>query len=100
LLEVRQVSKIVNSQSEEAKNFRFPEFDGVHARGNIEFFWDVFYCAKCEKGLTIPEVLKYERVVIKGKSEFPLGLSEKTWSYIPKIVFILLAILFFYITKR
>jgi len=44
--------QIVNSESEEAKNFDFSTGIGGTESGrmigNIRFIWDMFYCSKCD----------------------------------------------------
>ena len=60
LLVVKRREKIVNSESEEAKDFDF-SFDGGRKIGNIKFSWDVYYCAKCDSEISIKDQRKYER---------------------------------------
>ena len=60
LLTVERISKVVNSESEEAKDF---DFDGINEGrkiGNVEFTWDVYYCASCDVGFTLKHIIGLE----------------------------------------
>ena len=48
LLTTIKVSKVVNSKSEEAKNFDFSSGD-TYMVGNIKFIWTEFQCNVCNK---------------------------------------------------
>jgi len=61
LLEVIRKSQIVNSESEEAKYFNFPCFEGARAIGNVKFTWDVYYCERCSAEILIGDMRAYER---------------------------------------
>lgn len=54
-LEKTITETIVNSESEEAKNYDFSNGDGFMV-GNIKFIRTVFRCNKCEKTYSIKEV--------------------------------------------
>ena len=71
LLQIKRIKRIVNSESEEAKNFDFSSPAGSLV-GNIEFRWDVFYCANCNKELSIRDMRRYERALIRagGNADF------------------------------
>ena len=65
LLQVVKKSQIVNSESEEAKDFDFSgsnsgDISGGRLRGNIKFTWDVYYCAKCNIEISIKDMRYYE----------------------------------------
>ena len=55
LLDVVKKEKIVNSESEEAKDFDFSSDEGRRI-GNIKFIYDVFHCAKCDSEYSIRDV--------------------------------------------
>ena len=59
-LEKTKTETVVNSQSEEAKNYDFSNGDGFLS-GNIKFIRTVFRCNKCDKTYTIKEVKENER---------------------------------------
>ena len=61
-----KISKIVNSQSEEAKNFDFssPSGDG-YMIGNVKFIWTEFYCGRCDKSFSINSIYQAEKQVKK-----------------------------------
>ena len=58
-LTTKKVKKIVNSKSEEAKDF---DFSAIDARffGDVEFTWYVFYCEHCDIEISCKELKKYE----------------------------------------
>ena len=53
-------SKIVNSNSPEAKNYDFNLGDGF-MYGNVKFVWKEFRCPTCQKEFTIEDVKRIER---------------------------------------
>ena len=59
LLDMVQVSRVVNSKSPEAKDFDFNSGDG-NLFGNVKFIWDVFLCPKCNIQTSIQEQQKIE----------------------------------------
>ena len=62
LLEVKEKKQIVNSESEEAKHFDFTSmFEGGSLFGNIEFTWDIYYCARCQIEISISDLKTYEK---------------------------------------
>ena len=63
----KKVSKIINTKSEEAKNYDFsqPGGDG-YMIGNIKFVKTAFRCNKCDKTYSIEELLEIEKGVLKG----------------------------------
>ena len=55
-------SKIVNPQSEEAKNFDFSSYGGDgYMNGNVKFIWTEFFCSKCRKNYSINEIYQAEK---------------------------------------
>ena len=59
-LEIQKVSKIVNSKSPEAKDYDFSLGD-TFLIGDVEFYYNVFYCSKCNKQYSIQEMTKHEK---------------------------------------
>lgn len=59
-LKTQKVSKIVNSNSEEAKNFDFQSFD-TFMIGNVKFIWTEFLCPNCNRHFSIDEMKKIEQ---------------------------------------
>ncbi len=66
-LEIKKMKKVVNSKSEEAKNFDFSTDDGTLV-GDVEFTWYVYYCSNCNIEITNKEMreIQHNR---KGKKE-------------------------------
>ena len=58
---------VVNSKSEEAKNYDFSQVgsDG-HKIANIKFIRTAFRCNKCDKTYSIEDLLEIEKGVLKG----------------------------------
>lgn len=63
LLEKVKTETVVNSRSEEAKNYDFsqPGGDGFMI-GNIKFVRTAFRCSKCDKIYSITELMEMEKV--------------------------------------
>jgi len=57
---IRKKSQVVNSASEEAKDFDFAVVDSFMI-GNIKFIFDVYYCKKCDLDMSIKSIRRYER---------------------------------------
>ncbi len=55
-----EVSKIVNSNSPEAKDFDFHTVDN-YMIGDVKFIWTEFQCPKCKKQFTIDEMKRIEK---------------------------------------
>jgi len=57
-----KISKIVNSQSDEAKDYDFssPGGDG-YMIGNVKFIWTEFYCGKCNKNFSVNTIYQTEK---------------------------------------
>ena len=66
-LKKTKVSKIVNSQSEEAKDYDFssPGGDGFML-GNVKFIWTEFFCTKCSKHYSISDIYQAEKGIRKA----------------------------------
>jgi rRNA maturation endonuclease Nob1 len=60
LLSVEQKRQIVNSKSDEAKNFDFQHVD-IYLSGDVEFRWNVFRCTGCRREFTIKEIWRDEK---------------------------------------
>lgn len=55
-----KVSKIVNSESEEAKDWDFSSGD-VYMYGDVKFIWTEFSCEKCDKIFSVDDVYRAEK---------------------------------------
>ena len=60
LLTTAKESKIVNSKSEEAKNFDFLLGD-TYLVGNIKFIWTEFKCTACNKAYSTNKIRDIEK---------------------------------------
>lgn len=67
-LERVKVSKVVNSKSDEAKEFDFssPGGDG-YMIGNVKFIWTEFRCQKCERNYSIKETKENDFLMERWK---------------------------------
>jgi predicted RNA-binding Zn-ribbon protein involved in translation (DUF1610 family) len=59
-----KVSRIVNSKSEEAKDYDFSDLSG-----NIKFTWTEFKCPGCGRQYRIEEMKKIEKALKKSRDE-------------------------------
>lgn len=59
-LEIKRREVVVNSRSEEAKNYDFYVFDG-YAEGNIRFITYYFECPGCDKAYEIRDYINLEK---------------------------------------
>ncbi|MBQ8767824.1 MAG: hypothetical protein IJZ16_13590 [Clostridia bacterium] len=59
-LKVQKVSKIVNSNSPEAKEYDFSLGD-TFLMGDVEFFYNVFSCSTCSTQYSVKEMKKLEK---------------------------------------
>lgn len=59
-LELRSSSQVVNSKSEEAKNFDFSVGDTFYV-GDVEFRTRYFHCTECKMDISVKEMKKYEK---------------------------------------
>lgn len=55
-----KTSKIVDSNSPEAKNYDFTLGDSFMT-GDVEFIWKEFYCPSCGKKIFVSEMRNYEK---------------------------------------
>lgn len=57
----KKVSKIINSNSEETKNYDF-EICDFTVKGNVKFTHIEFFCSACQKQYTVKEIKdKYKK---------------------------------------
>jgi len=57
-----KISKIVNSRSEEAKNYDFSSAGGDgYMIGNVKFIWTEFTCVRCNKNYSVNDIYRIER---------------------------------------
>jgi len=98
LLQVLSKKQIVNSESEEAKDFDFSSmFEGGSLYGNVEFTRDVFYCRFCDIEISINDMRKYEKELKRTNSHVDFDLIKGTKEYRIKwpnflIVFLMIAV--------
>lgn len=59
-LEKTKAETVVNSNSEEAKNYDFSNGDGFYT-GNVKFIKTAFRCNKCDKTYSIKELKNSEK---------------------------------------
>lgn len=59
-VELRYNSKIINSNSPEAKNYDFSVGD-TYFVGNVEFRTRFFYCCNCNREISFKEMKQYEK---------------------------------------
>ena len=65
-----KISKIVNSQSDEAKDYDFsPSGGDGYIIGNVKFIWTEFYCGKCEKNFSVTSIYQTQKQVKKAEQE-------------------------------
>lgn len=58
-----KISKIVNSQSAEAKEYDFSSAGGDgYMIGNAKFIWTEFACAKCNQNYSINNIYQAEKM--------------------------------------
>ena len=67
-LKPTKVAKVVNSKSEEAKNFDFSSGNG-YLVGNVKFIWTELYCGRCDKSFSINSIYQAEKQVKKAGRE-------------------------------
>ncbi len=69
LLTTTKVSKVVNSKSEEAKDYDFSNVD-TYMIGNIKFIRTAFHCPACGKTYSLQEIRESEK---KSKQRYRAG---------------------------
>jgi len=81
LLQIKIKEQVVNTESEEAKNFEFYAYGGSLG-GNIDYKWDVFYCASCGIDISTGDMYRYERELKKvgGNVDFDALLNRNCYS--------------------
>ncbi len=60
-LTVKRVNRVINSKSEEAKDFDFAFSGDGFLSGDVEFSFEVFFCDACDKEYSIKEMKAIER---------------------------------------
>ena len=92
VLKTKKVSRIVNSESEEAKGFDFStgagEFTG-YLTGDVEFIWHVLHCANCDAEVTNREMREIER---KRKGKKAKNKEDRKGSTIGFVLFLITSI--------
>ena len=83
LLTTIKVSKVVNSKSEEAKNFDFSSGDTCMV-GNIKFIWTKFQCNVCNNSYSLQEIRENEKKTKQNLQYF--------WSFLPLLTLLLVAL--------
>ncbi|MBQ2770607.1 MAG: hypothetical protein IJF41_05170 [Clostridia bacterium] len=56
-----KISRIVNSRSEEAKDFDFSSSGDGYMTGNVKFVWTEFACSDCTRNFSVNEIYDYEK---------------------------------------
>jgi hypothetical protein len=67
LLEKKKVSKIVNSHSPEAKDYKFSTGGNSYLHGDVKFTTLNFFCMTCNAQYTIEEQIEIERRLRKER---------------------------------
>lgn len=75
------VSKIVNSNSLEAKNYDFSNYDFGRMKGDVKFYWHDFLCLDCGKQITVGEMKRYEGISSR-KISFTKLMRIITWTIV------------------
>ena len=83
LLTTIKVSKVVNSKSEEAKNFDFSSGE-TYMVGNIKFIWTEFQCNVCDNSYSLQEIRENEKKTKQNPQYF--------WSFLPLFTLLLVAL--------
>lgn len=71
-----KVSKIVNSESEEAKDYDFSSGD-VYMYGDVKFVWTEFNCEKCDKNFSVDDVYHAEKELKRAKRRATRKIERK-----------------------
>ena len=79
LLQAKTKKRKIYYDSEEAKYY--PTLGGL-LRGYTEVKWDVFYCEKCDKDISIGDVFAYRRALEKAGGDIDFNTFLK-WKDIP-----------------
>lgn len=97
ILTIKKIKKIVNSTSDEAKNFDFSTDDGVFEGllvGDVEFIWYVYHCINCDIEISNKDMRKYERER-KGIKEKIRSKKENAFGLILFIIISIILLLIF-----
>ncbi len=86
ILKTVKVSKVVNSNSPEAKDFDF-DFSDITIKGDVKFIWKEFECPDCRAHFTVDELKKIEGVYIESPK------VDKKQNIINYIIFSIIGIL-------
>ena len=97
LLNLKKTSKVINSKSPEAKDFDFSCGDS-YLSGDVEFFYNMFYCEKCNIFYSLNEIKDIEKQKNNFESKNKRNISKKEIFIVYTVIFILM-ILFFIIKK-
>ena len=88
-VDIVDVSRIVDSRSEDAKSFDFSLDHGTNMVGKVEFHWKEFECRECAKHYTVAQMKKIEGIVEKPRS--PQTSQETMVHNLKVIAFVLIA---------
>jgi predicted RNA-binding Zn-ribbon protein involved in translation (DUF1610 family) len=81
-------SKVVNSHSEEAKNWDFKtSSDMLGLSGNVKFIWYEFLCPKCNNRISVADLQKFERT--QERRAINIMRQIVTWLFIFALLFML-----------
>jgi len=106
LLQLKRKKQIVNSESEEAKDFDFTlMFEGSNLHGNIEFTWDLLYCKHCDLEISVRDMKNYERERKKadGYIDFDAirmrntSFKKKAYNRLHIIIFCIICVVFLFV---
>lgn len=64
MLKLKEKSQVVNSESDEAKNFDFLATES-YMLGNVKFVWEVYCCEKCNLETSIKDIRINKRKMLK-----------------------------------
>ncbi len=90
ILKTVKVSKVVNSNSTEAKDFDF-DFSDIMIEGDVKFIWKEFECPECRAHFTVDQLKKIEDVYVEPPEVDEK--AEKKRNIINHIVFVVVGIL-------
>lgn len=93
-LKTVKVSKIVNRNSPEAKDYDFSS--DIVLTGDVEFIWKEFECPQCHKHYSVNELKKTEGIEITSPDNPHIKTHKKQsiWDF---IIFCLIAVVILYL---
>lgn len=94
------VSKVVNSNSPEAKQYNFRIKSGTYLIGNIEFSWKELKCPCCDYQLTIDEMKEVELSGLDSEQQQKHEKKEKLKVILFKMGMVLFAVLWLLVIFR